>query len=125
VRYSSSASSRGVWSCFSPLRHSYNDRHTISTEQRGARMTTESTERIRKSNRRWQSISYGPLGSDPSFTMRCAAYFVDKLLKGAKVAELPIEQPTKFSLAINLKTAKTLSLEIPPSPLGRADEVIE
>jgi putative tryptophan/tyrosine transport system substrate-binding protein len=70
-------------------------------------------------------ISYGPLDSDPSFTFRRAAYFVDKLLKGAKVADLPIEQPTRFSLAINLKTAGALSLEIPPSLLARADEVIE
>src|SRR5215469_9104712 len=46
---------RGIWSCFSPLRHSYNDRHTTSTEHRGARMTTEGTAGIRKSNRRWQS----------------------------------------------------------------------
>jgi putative ABC transport system substrate-binding protein len=50
-------------------------------------------------------ISYGPLDSDPSFSRRRAAYFVDKLLKGAKVADLPIEQPTKFYLALNLKTA--------------------
>ncbi len=70
-------------------------------------------------------MSFGPLDSDPSFTFRRAAYYVDKLLKGAKVAELPIEQPTRYSLAINLKTAKTLSLEIPPSLLARADEVIE
>ena len=70
-------------------------------------------------------ISYGPLDSDRSFTRRRAAYFVDKLLKGAKVAELPIEQPTRYFLAINLKTAKTLNLEIPPSLLARADEVIE
>jgi len=70
-------------------------------------------------------MSYGPLDSDPSFTFRRAAYFVVKLLKVTKLAELPIEQPTKFSLAINLKTAKTLGLEIPPSLLARADEVIE
>jgi putative ABC transport system substrate-binding protein len=70
-------------------------------------------------------ISYGPLDSDPSFTFRRAAYFVDKLLKGAKVSELPIEQPTKFYLAVNLKTAKALALDIPPAVLVRADEVIE
>jgi ABC-type uncharacterized transport system substrate-binding protein len=58
-------------------------------------------------------ISYGPLDSDPRFSRRRAAYFVDKLLKGAKVADLPIEQPTKFYLALNLKTAKTLGLSVP------------
>ena len=67
-------------------------------------------------------ISYGP---DTSELFIQAASYVDRILKGEKPANLPVQAPTKFTLAVNVKTAKAIGLTVPPSVIARADEVIE
>jgi putative ABC transport system substrate-binding protein len=67
-------------------------------------------------------LAYGPKIPD---NFRRAAVYVDKILKGVHPADLPVEQPTKFALAVNVKAARSLGLAIPPSVLARADEIIE
>jgi putative tryptophan/tyrosine transport system substrate-binding protein len=95
-------------------------RRRIANLALGARLPTIFF--IRQSAEDGGLMSYGP---DPAESYRRAAIYVDKILKGARPGDLPIERPTKIQLIINLKTARALGLDMPPSLLARADEVIE
>jgi ABC-type uncharacterized transport system substrate-binding protein len=96
------------------------NRIAIDSEALGARLP--STYAFREDVESGGLMSYG--ASVPDLSRRAADY-VDKILRGAKPAEIPVEQPTKFELVINMKVAKVLGLTIPPSLLATADEVIE
>jgi putative tryptophan/tyrosine transport system substrate-binding protein len=73
----------------------------------------------------WKAVALSAYAADAVDLFRCSSIHVDKILKGAKPADLPVEQPTKFEFAINLKTAKQIGLIIPPNVLARADRVIK
>ena len=78
--------------------------------------------------RKQEAVDAGGLmyyGADLADSYRRVAYFVDRILKGAKPADLPVEQPTKFEFVINLKTAKQIGLTIPPDVLARANRLIK
>jgi putative ABC transport system substrate-binding protein len=98
----------------------FTHRIRITTLAQGMRLPT--VHNLREGVEAGGLMSYGPSFPDQ---FRRAAEFVDKILRGAKPGELPVEQPTKFDLVVNLKTAKALELTIPESFLFRADEVIE
>jgi putative tryptophan/tyrosine transport system substrate-binding protein len=107
-----------LYVCIDPLAHTHRIR--INTLALAARLPTMhgSREPVEAAG----LMSYGPNRPD---LWRRAGDYVDKILRGANPADIPIEQPTKFDLTINLTTAKALGLEIPPTPLATADEVIE
>ena len=106
-----------LYVCADPL---INARIPIVTSALSARMPTVFGER--ENVDAGGLMSYGPNVRD---MYRRAAEMVDKILRGTKAADIPIEQPTKFEFIVNLKTAKALSVSMPPSVLARADEVIE
>jgi putative ABC transport system substrate-binding protein len=109
---------QALYVCSDPLVNTNRDR--INTLAQSARLPTMYG--LREYVEAGALVSYGPNIPD---LLRRAGDFVDKILRGAKPADLPVEQPTKFDLIVNLKTAKALGIEVPPTLLGRAHEVIE
>jgi putative ABC transport system substrate-binding protein len=107
-----------LYVCIDPLVSTY--RTQINTLALGARLPTMYA--IREFVDAGGLMSYGPNFPD---LFRRAAELVDKVLRGIKPSDIPVEQPTKFDLVVNLKTAKALGLDVPPTPIARADEVIE
>jgi putative ABC transport system substrate-binding protein len=107
-----------LYVCADPLVN--NNRARIATWALSARLPTIYGER--EHVEAGGLISYGPNLAD---LFRRAADFVDKILRGTKPSDIPVEQPTKFDLVVNLKTAKALGLDVPPMLIARADEVIE
>ena len=107
-----------LYVCGDPL--VFTNRIRVNTLAQGARLPT--TYLLGEYVEAGGLMSYGP--SVPDLYRRAADY-VDKILRGAKPADIPVEQPTKFDLIVNVTTAKALGLEVPPTLLARADEVIE
>ena len=112
------AQAKGLIVFGDPLTFSHRQRIMQTASQRGLAAASGAREFVDAGG----VLSYGP--GFPEM-LRHAAMYVDKLLHGAKAAELPVEQPTKFELVLNLKTAKTLGLTMPQTLLGRADQIVE
>ena len=101
---------------------SFNDAHRVEITSLAVRYRLPAVYPFRFFAEAGGLLSYGV---DRTINFRRAATYVDRILKGEKPAELPVQTPTKYELVINLKSAKALGLEIPPTLLARADEVIE